>query len=87
MLKCCSSIRCSPPAIAPAKRRPILKQNGARTVQFVCLLACLAGIAQMHSQHPEIQIITAAVDPELNQFGLTIVPGLGDAGDRYFGTN
>lgn len=64
----------------------ILKQNGARTVQFVCVLACLAGITQMHSQHPEIQIITAAVDPELNQVGY-IVPGLGDAGDRYFGTN
>ena len=64
----------------------ILKRNGARSVQFVCVLACPAGIAQVHSQHPEIQIITAAVDPELNQVGY-IVPGLGDAGDRYFGTN
>jgi uracil phosphoribosyltransferase len=64
----------------------ILKRSGARTVQFICLLACPAGIAQVHSQHPEIPIITAAVDPELNQIGY-IMPGLGDAGDRYFGTN
>ena len=54
-------------------------------MQIVCVLACPAGIAQVHSQHPEMQIITAAVDPELNQIGY-IVPGLGDAGDRYFGT-
>ena len=64
----------------------ILMRNGAQSVQFVCVLACPAGIAQVHSQHPEMQIITAAVDPELNQVGY-IVPGLGDAGDRYFGTN
>ena len=64
----------------------ILKHNGARTVQFVCILACPAGIDQVHGRHPEIEIITAAVDPELNQVGY-IVPGLGDAGDRYFGTS
>jgi uracil phosphoribosyltransferase len=63
----------------------ILKQQGAKAVQFVCVVACDVGIAEMQRQHPEIQIIAAAVDPELNQSGY-IVPGLGDAGDRYFGT-
>ena len=63
----------------------ILKEHGARAVQFVCLVACPTGIAQLQSQHPDVPIIAAAVDPELNQVGY-IVPGLGDAGDRYFGT-
>jgi uracil phosphoribosyltransferase len=63
----------------------ILKEAGAETIQFVCVVACPAGIAQLHSQHADVPIIAAAVDPELNQFGY-IVPGLGDAGDRYFGT-
>ncbi len=62
-----------------------LKKNGARRIQFVCLVACPPGIEQLQSVHPEVSIITAAIDPELNEFGY-IVPGLGDAGDRYFGT-
>jgi len=63
----------------------ILKQEGARSVGFVCVVACPAGIAQLTGAHPDISITTAAVDPELNGVGY-IVPGLGDAGDRYFGT-
>jgi len=63
----------------------ILKEKGAQDIQFICVVACPAGIIQLHSQHPDVTIITAAIDPELNQFGY-IVPGLGDAGDRYFGT-
>ncbi len=63
----------------------ILKSHGAVSVQFICAVACSAGIAQLHKEHPDIPIITAAVDPELNSVGY-IVPGLGDAGDRYFGT-
>ncbi|HEY2614099.1 MAG TPA: uracil phosphoribosyltransferase [Chthoniobacterales bacterium] len=63
----------------------ILKAQGARTIQFLCVLACPPGVAQLQSEHPDLPIITAAVDPELNNFGY-IVPGLGDAGDRYFGT-
>jgi len=63
----------------------LLKANGGETIQFVCVLACPAGIAQLHRQHPDVPVIAAAIDPELNQFGY-IVPGLGDAGDRYFGT-
>jgi uracil phosphoribosyltransferase len=63
----------------------ILKRAGARTIQFVCLVACPPGVAQLHGQHPDVSIVAAAVDPELNAVGY-IVPGLGDAGDRYFGT-
>jgi uracil phosphoribosyltransferase len=63
----------------------LLKKNGARQIQFVCLVACPPGIEQLQSAHPDVSIITAAIDPELNEFGY-IVPGLGDAGDRYFGT-
>ena len=63
----------------------ILKAQGALSIQFLCVLACPPGVQQFQSGHPDVPIITAAVDPELNEFGY-IVPGLGDAGDRYFGT-
>ena len=63
----------------------ILKAQGARDIQFLCLVACPPGIRQFHGAHPDVPIVTAAIDPELNTKGY-IVPGLGDAGDRYFGT-
>jgi Uracil phosphoribosyltransferase len=63
----------------------ILKAHGARSIQFLCIIACSAGIEQFQREHPDVPIITAAIDPELNEHGY-IVPGLGDAGDRYFGT-
>ncbi len=63
----------------------LLKERGAKSVRLVCVVACPAGISQVHAEHPEIEIVTAAIDPELNSVGY-IVPGLGDAGDRYFGT-
>jgi uracil phosphoribosyltransferase len=63
----------------------ILKSQGARSIQFLCVLACTAGVEQFQREHPDIPIITAAIDPELDDHGY-IVPGLGDAGDRYFGT-
>ena len=63
----------------------ILKAQGARRIQFVCVIACTAGVAQFQREHPDVPIITAAIDPELDDHGY-IVPGLGDAGDRYFGT-
>ena len=63
----------------------IVKAAGATRVQLVCVLACPAGIAEMERAHPDVPIIAAAVDPLLNDVGY-IVPGLGDAGDRYFGT-
>ena len=63
----------------------ILKAQGAQSIQFLCLVACPPGIQQFHGEHPDVPIVTAAIDPELNDHGY-IVPGLGDAGDRYFGT-
>ena len=63
----------------------ILKAQGAQSIQFLCILACPPGVRQFQSEHPDIPIVTAAIDPELNDHGY-IVPGLGDAGDRYFGT-
>lgn len=63
----------------------ILKAQGARSIQFLCVVACPTGVQQFQRDHPDIPIITAAIDPELSDHGY-IVPGLGDAGDRYFGT-
>jgi uracil phosphoribosyltransferase len=63
----------------------LLKSRGARDVRFVCLLAAPEGIAHFHAEHPDVPIWTAAVDERLNDHGY-IVPGLGDAGDRMFGT-
>jgi len=63
----------------------LLKARGARDIRFVCLLAAPEGIAHFQAQHDDIPIWTAAVDERLNDHGY-IVPGLGDAGDRMFGT-
>ncbi len=63
----------------------LVKQAGARQVIFLCLLAAPEGIARMQAAHPDVRIVTAAVDSHLNDHGY-IVPGLGDAGDRMFGT-
>ena len=62
-----------------------LKNVGARSIRFLCLLSCPPGIEYFHRTHPEVPVFTAAVDPVLNEKGY-IVPGLGDAGDRFFGT-
>jgi uracil phosphoribosyltransferase len=63
----------------------LLKARGARDIRFVCLLAAPEGIAHFQKEHPDIPIWTAAVDERLNDHAY-IVPGLGDAGDRMFGT-
>ena len=63
----------------------LLKAQGARSIQFLCIVACPPGVEQFQADHPDVPIVTAVVDPELNDHGY-IVPGLGDAGDRYFGT-
>lgn len=63
----------------------LLKETGAKDIRFLCLLASPEGIAAMKGAHPDVPIVTAAVDSHLNDNGY-IVPGLGDAGDRMFGT-
>ena len=63
----------------------LLKNAGARNIKFLCLLAAPEGIARMQEAHPDVDIVTAAVDEKLSKIGY-ILPGLGDAGDRMFGT-
>ncbi len=62
-----------------------LKEAGAKNIRFLCLLAAPEGVARMKQAHPDVPIVTAALDEKLNDQGY-IVPGLGDAGDRMFGT-
>jgi uracil phosphoribosyltransferase len=69
-------------AVAAVSR---LKEEGANNIKFVCLLAAPEGIQAFGEAHPDVHIITAAIDERLNDHGY-IVPGLGDAGDRLYGT-
>jgi uracil phosphoribosyltransferase len=69
-------------AIAAVNR---LKQLKPKSIKFVCLLTCPEGIAALQKAHPDVAIYTAAIDRQLNEHGY-ILPGLGDAGDRIFGT-
>ena len=62
-----------------------LKSRGAKDIRFVCLLAAPEGIRRLREAHPDVPIYTAAIDSHLNEHGY-IVPGLGDAGDRMYGT-
>ena len=62
-----------------------LKENGAENIRFVCLLAAPEGIEYFHKVHPDVPIFVAAIDEKLNDHAY-ILPGLGDAGDRIFGT-
>ena len=63
----------------------LLKEAGATNIKFLCLLAAPEGVARMKEAHPDVQIVTASLDEKLNELGY-IVPGLGDAGDRMYGT-
>lgn len=69
-------------AIAAVER---LKELNPKSIKFVCLLTCPEGIAAMQKSHPDVPIYTAAIDRQLNDHGY-ILPGLGDAGDRAYGT-
>ncbi|MEM6506444.1 MAG: uracil phosphoribosyltransferase [Planctomycetota bacterium] len=69
-------------AIASAE---LLKQKGCKDIRFVCLLAAPEGIKNFSTEHPDVSVTTSAIDSHLNDKGY-IVPGLGDAGDRIFGT-
>jgi uracil phosphoribosyltransferase len=62
-----------------------VKELGAKALRYVCLLAAPEGVKEMNAAHPDVPIVTASVDSHLNDHGY-IVPGLGDAGDRLFGT-
>lgn len=63
----------------------LLKEAGGTNIRFLCLLAAPEGIARMKEAHPDVPIVTASMDKRLNELGY-IMPGLGDAGDRMFGT-
>lgn len=63
----------------------LLREKGARSIKLMCLIAAPEGIARIQQEHPEVNIYVAAVDERLNEHGF-IVPGLGDAGDRLYGT-
>jgi len=69
-------------AVAAVER---LKETGPKSIRFVCLLAAPEGLKNFHANHPDVPVYTAAIDRQLNEHGY-IVPGLGDAGDRLFGT-
>ncbi len=62
-----------------------LKRRGANTIRFLCLLAAPEGVRNFTAAHPDVPVFTAAIDSHLNEKGY-IVPGLGDAGDRMYGT-
>ena len=63
----------------------IVKEAGCRTIRLMCLVAAPEGLKELHRIHPDVPVFTAAIDSHLNEHGY-IVPGLGDAGDRIFGT-
>ncbi len=63
----------------------LLKKSGAKNIRFLCLLAAPEGVARMKEAHPDVPIVTASLDERLNEVGY-ILPGLGDAGDRMYGT-
>lgn len=63
----------------------LVKKAGAKDIRFLCLLAAPEGVARMKEAHPDVPIVTASLDERLNELGY-ILPGLGDAGDRMFGT-
>ncbi len=69
-------------AVAAIER---LKERGAKELRFMCLLAAPEGIRRLRDAHPDVPVWTASIDSHLNDHGY-IVPGLGDAGDRMFGT-
>ncbi|HEU4440285.1 MAG TPA: uracil phosphoribosyltransferase [Methylomirabilota bacterium] len=69
-------------AVAAVSR---VKEKRPRSIRFVCLLTCPQGLKRFHAVHPDVPVYTAAIDSHLNDHGY-IVPGLGDAGDRLFGT-
>lgn len=71
--------------VSAVKTVDLVKDAGAKTVKFMCILACPDGIKALHDAHPDVEIICGAVDKGLDE-DLYIIPGIGDAADRLFGT-
>ena len=63
----------------------LLKEKGVKNIKFLCIIAAPEGIKAMQEKHPDVQIYCTAIDEKLNEHAY-IIPGLGDAGDRIFGT-
>lgn len=78
-----SSVLATGGSAAAAVRR--VAESGARSIKFACLIAHAGGVAQFHDDHPEVPVYTCAIDPDIDARGF-IVPGLGDVGDRLYGT-
>lgn len=78
-----SSVLATGGSAAAAVRR--VAESGARSIKFACLIAHPEGIARFHEEHPDVPVYTCAVDQELDARGF-IIPGLGDVGDRLYGT-
>ena len=78
-----SSVLATGGSAAAAVRR--VKESGARSLKFACLIACREGIERFHEDHPDVPIYTCAVDEKLDERGF-ILPGIGDVGDRLYGT-
>ena len=72
-------------AVTMRKIESALKSAGARRIRFLCLVAAPEGVQAMLDAHPDVPVYTATLDRQLNELGY-ILPGLGDAGDRLFGT-
>ena len=72
--------------IPDARVGSMLKARGLKNIRFMCLVAAPEGVKVMNDEHPDVPVYTAALDEKLNEHGY-IVPGLGDAGDRIFGTH
>ena len=84
--RCSSWTRCSPPAAARSHAlRPPARRPARARLRLVCLVAAPEGVAAVEAEHPDVPVWTAALDRQLDEHGY-IRPGLGDAGDRVFGT-
>lgn len=71
--------------VSAIKTAELVKDAGAKSVKFMCVLACPEGIKALHEAHPDVEIICGSIDKGLNE-DLYIIPGIGDGGDRLFGT-
>ena len=78
-----SSVLATAGSAAAAVRR--VRETGARSIKFACLIACNEGVERMHEEHPDVPIYTCAIDDKLDERGF-ILPGIGDVGDRLYGT-